>query len=494
MGRGKEAVTVALYLRLSSEDTDGKSESESISNQRNLLHHYIHNTPDLCGADVVEFCDDGWSGKNFDRPAVKKLLEQTKMGEIQCIVVKDLSRFGRDYITVGNYITRVFPFLNVRFIAVNDHFDSSRREDIYSLDTSFRALIYDMYSRDASKKVKTAKERLARKGVNINPVAPFGYVKDPNDKHKLIPDPNTAGVVRRIFSLVADGNSIEATARILNNEETQPPSQSKKGTSSEHANWGNKCWNTGAIYRILRDRQYIGCFVYGKRVRPQIGARQQLTTDFEDRIVVENCHEPLVSNDLFEAVQKRLGEQKHEKHSMHGYPLSKKVICGVCGYAIVPHGHKERYYLCQRPRIVPGLGCYTEKAAIQQAEARKKYAQELQKKVQECRAEQEALSAAITRLYESYVDDHLTKETYSEQKAVLSEKLKQAQRAEGDLLIQTSAGDSGNSEFIEKYRDLDGLATLSQEQIGDLLERVTIYPGGRIEIKLRFVDGNIGTQ
>lgn len=130
-------MTVALYLRLSSEDTDGKSESESISNQRDLLHHYIHNTPDLCGADVVEFCDDGWSGKNFARPAVKKLLEQIKMGEIQCIVVKDLSRFGRDYITVGNYITRVFPFLNARFIAVNDHFDSSRREDIYSLDTSF---------------------------------------------------------------------------------------------------------------------------------------------------------------------------------------------------------------------------------------------------------------------------------------------------------------------------------------------------------------------
>ena len=107
-------MTVALYLRLSSEDNDGKSESESISNQRNLLLHYIHNAPSLCSADVVEFCDDGWSGKNFDRPAIKELLERTKSGGIQCILVKDLSRFGRDYITVGNYISRVFPFLNVR--------------------------------------------------------------------------------------------------------------------------------------------------------------------------------------------------------------------------------------------------------------------------------------------------------------------------------------------------------------------------------------------
>ena len=419
-------MTVALYLRLSSEDNDGKSESESISNQRNLLLHYIHNAPSLCSADVVEFCDDGWSGKNFDRPAIKELLERTKSGGIQCILVKDLSRFGRDYITVGNYISRVFPFLNVRFIAVNDHFDSSRREDIYNLDTSFRALIYDMYSRDASKKVKTAKERLARRGVNINPVAPFGYVKDHNDRHKLIPDPKTAGVVRKIFSLVANGNSIEAAARTLNDEGIKPPSQRKKGTSSEHANWHNEHWSKNAVYTILRDRQYIGCFVYGKRVRPQIGTHQQLTTDFEDRIVVEDCHEPLVSKELFEAVQERLGKQKHEKHVMHNNPLSKKVICGVCGYAIVPRGKSERYYLCQKPRTVSGLGCYGEKileseilatvseaifqqarlaadldkAAPQQAEEREKYAQEIQRKVQKCKAEQEVLSAQITKLYE----------------------------------------------------------------------------------------------
>lgn len=508
-------MTVALYLRLSSEDNDGKSESESISNQRNLLLHHIHSAPDFCGANVVEFCDDGWSGKNFDRPAVKELLERAKKGEIQCIMVKDLSRFGRDYITVGNYITRVFPFLNVRFIAVNDLFDSSRREDIYSLDTSFRALIYDMYSRDASKKVKTAKQRLAKRGVNINPVAPFGYVKDPNDRHKLIPDPKTAGVVRKIFSLVADGNSIEATARTLNDEGIKPPSQSKRGTSSEHANWHNEHWSKNAVYTILRDRQYIGCFVYGKRVRPQIGAHQQLTTDFEDRIIVEDCHEPLVPKELFEAAQKRLGEQRHEKHSMHNEPLSKKVICGVCGYAIIPRGQKERYYLCQSPRTVPGLSCYgekileseilaavseailqqarlavdLEKITVQQAAMREKQTQELRQKLQESKAEQARLSAEITKLYEGYVDGKLTKQTYSEQKSALSEKLKQVHRAE-ELFTQSAVCDSGQSEFVEKYRGLAGMEVLTKEQIGDLLERVTVFPEGRLEIKLRFLDGN----
>lgn len=197
---------IAIYIRLSLEDDDilyGKLESESITNQRNLLLDYIRNSPELCHAEVTEFCDDGYSGKNFDRPGVKKLLEAAQSGTVQCILVKDLSRFGRDYITVGNYVSRVFPFLGIRFIAVNDHIDSMRKGDIDSIDTAFKTIIYDMYSRDLSKKVRSAKHQLAKRGVYINPVAPYGYQKDPSDKHRLIPDPNTADVVRRIFTLVA---------------------------------------------------------------------------------------------------------------------------------------------------------------------------------------------------------------------------------------------------------------------------------------------------
>ena len=150
-------MTVAKYLRLSAEDADlrqsGKQESNSIGNQRNLLDSFIQQKEDFADAEIVEFCDDGWSGKNFDRPAVKELLEQTKHGKIQCIIVKDMSRFGRDYLTVGNYISKVFPFLGVRFIAVNDGIDSIRPQDVDSLDTSFKALLYDLYSREDRKSV-----------------------------------------------------------------------------------------------------------------------------------------------------------------------------------------------------------------------------------------------------------------------------------------------------------------------------------------------------
>ena len=159
---------VAMYLRLSSEDGDlkdtGKAESESISNQRGLLQNFISSRPDFSGWEVSEFCDDGWSGKNFERPSFLQMMEQVKQGQIHCIVVKDLSRFGRDYLVVGNYISRVFPFLGVRFIAVNDNFDSARPQDIDSLDTSFKTLIYDLYSRELSAKVKSAKRMRAEKG------------------------------------------------------------------------------------------------------------------------------------------------------------------------------------------------------------------------------------------------------------------------------------------------------------------------------------------
>ena len=158
----------AMYLRISSEDEDlrtgEKNESESISNQRSLLREYVSGHAELAGSEILEFCDDGWSGTNFERPAVKALLEQVRRGQVNCIVVKDLSRFGRDYLTVGDYISRVFPFLGVRFISVNDGFDSSNPLDIDSLDTSFRTLIYDLYSRDLSRRVKSAKRARAERG------------------------------------------------------------------------------------------------------------------------------------------------------------------------------------------------------------------------------------------------------------------------------------------------------------------------------------------
>ena len=189
-------MTVAKYLRISNEDVDlrsaGKDESDSIANQRNLLDSFIAQQNNFAQADIIEFCDDGWSGKNFERPGVRAMLEQVKRGKIQCIVVKDLSRFGRDYLTVGNYISKIFPFMGVRLIAVNDGLDSARPGDVDSLDTSFKALLYDLYSRDLSRKVKNAKRFRAQRGDFVAPFAPYGYKKSPENHNQLIIDPPAA--------------------------------------------------------------------------------------------------------------------------------------------------------------------------------------------------------------------------------------------------------------------------------------------------------------
>lgn len=216
--------SLAIYLRISVEDKGkGNDDSKSISNQRNLLLNYAKNSPDLSEYPIQEFCDDGLSGKIFNRPYFQKMIEAVKQGEIYCILVKDISRFGRDYITVGGYLSYFFPFFNVRFISVIDNFDSSRPGDIDSLDVAFKTLTYDFYSRDLSAKVRQAKLALAKEGNFLPAFAPYGYTKNPANTRKLIPDPDTAPIVQHIFSLASQGFSTKQIAKELNDNNILTP-------------------------------------------------------------------------------------------------------------------------------------------------------------------------------------------------------------------------------------------------------------------------------
>ena len=247
----------ALYCRLSLED-GRENESMSISNQKLMLKDYAEKN----GMFQYEYyVDDGYTGRNFNRPSFQRMIADIEAGKVGCVITKDLSRLGRNYIEAGSYIEIFFPKHNVRYIAVTDGVDSLTRQEMDI--TPFKNILNDMYSRDISKKVKSAKLRLAQRGININPVAPYGYLKDPGDKHKLIPDPKTAPTVQRIFALVAGGTSTEKVAEILNTEGIPTPSQSKVGTSSSHANWNPNYWRRATIDWIIRDRQYIGSMVYG---------------------------------------------------------------------------------------------------------------------------------------------------------------------------------------------------------------------------------------
>lgn len=338
---------IAKYLRLSNEDGTGKGESESIGGQRKLIDGYIKKTPAFIAAEVFEFCDDGHTGTNFERPAMQRLLAAARQGEINCIIVKDFSRFGRSYIEVGNFLEKVLPFLGVRFISVNDGYDSENTRCIGGLDTAFKNLLNDLYSRDCSVKVKNGKRTTALQGKYQNPWAPFGYVKSVQERGKLEADPEAAEIVRHIFALFLEGRGTVEVARILNRDGV-PTKSEYRAAQGDKMRWqhaGEKAsWNAAAVRGILTDARYIGSVVYGKRMAKGVAAHRNIQSPAEKQVTVENCHEPLISRVDFERAQAMLTKGVH--HDKSDRPLVGKIKCGVCGHAMPLRRGKEPYFTC----------------------------------------------------------------------------------------------------------------------------------------------------
>lgn len=217
---------LALYLRLSKEDGDILDESNSITNQRRILHKYIEQNPELAEFCLKEYVDDGYSGRNFERPGVMKLLEDVKAGKVSGIIVKDFSRFGRNHIEVGDYIEKIFPLLDIRFIAVNNHFDSSDYNGTTpDMDVSFQNLMYDYFSEENSIKIKNDLFKRRMRGNFMAAFAPFGYVKSPQNHNQLLIDPKAAQIVRIIFEKYLECGVKAEVARYLNNEGIPTPQE-----------------------------------------------------------------------------------------------------------------------------------------------------------------------------------------------------------------------------------------------------------------------------
>ena len=207
---------IALYIRLSVEDQMKKEESESIINQRSYLNDYLNRYDEFKEFQREEFVDDGYSGTNEKRPAFQRMLEEVKTGQVKIIIVKDLSRFMRDYIVLGDYLENIFPFMGIRFIAINDGYDSAKEKgNGTDLDVQFKGLLYDFYSKDIAQKVKSVTTELKKQGKYLGWSPPLGYMKDPSDKHKIIVDKETAWIVRKVFDLALEGISTRKIAAIM---------------------------------------------------------------------------------------------------------------------------------------------------------------------------------------------------------------------------------------------------------------------------------------
>lgn len=284
----------AIYIRLSDKNKI-KQESNSIINQRNLIRNYINHTPDLLNAVVKEYCDDGFTGVNFNRPKLQELLQDVELGLIECIIVKDFSRFGRNYVLVGRYLEEILPMYGVRFISIGNSYDSKNR-DSYTVMTGFYNIAYAYYSKEVSAKVKEGKRNSALKGYYSGSVPPYGYKKSKENKHKLEIDEKAAKIVREIFEMRVQGVSSREIADYLNNKKIDSPKVYYNRNNQK--NIIKTKWSAEHINRIIHNRCYLGIVENHKTYAPSL--RTKKPTSKSDWISIPAMHSPLISQKIFD--------------------------------------------------------------------------------------------------------------------------------------------------------------------------------------------------
>lgn len=518
---------IAMYLRLSIEDKKkGMDESNSIANQRKLITDYIAGRPELAGNDVCEYCDDGFSGTNLERPGMKKLLETVKSRQIQCIIVKDMSRFSRDYIELGTYLNQIFPFLGIRFISVNDFYDSKEQKGTtVAIDTAFQSLVYDLYSKDLSLKLKAAFKSRSDAGEYVFAQLPFGYERNKEIKNQVVVNEKEAKIVRRIFSLAADGKGTTEIARILHREGI-PTAMQMRGINRS-TNGEKLSWSAHKVRRILNNRFYIGDMVYGKSVRESVGSGKAVMLPRSEWKVIKGHHEPLVSPEIFRLVSASCQEQaKHQGAKKH--PLIGKVFCGGCGYAVnykMPSWRKHDMQLWCRKHSILGIpecctyfnGTILEETVLLMlnhelmkrgdVEEQSKYLERFQKEhmealeksLKECRQKQKQIQKDRNGLYEGYAANKITAEEYRRRADCLETKIQELRKKEEELEAEYSQTEE---EYRAKKQDMKQIIRyahiekLTQEVVDTFIKKIYVYKDKRVEIEWNFSEGlgRVGIQ
>ena len=526
----KRIYHAAIYVRLSKEDGDvagaSKAESNSISNQKELIRDFLKDKEDI--VVVSERVDDGYSGSSFERPGFQQMLEDIRRGVVDCVVVKDLSRFGREYIDTGRYIERLFPALGVRFIAVNDHYDSLRGDGQGDeILVPFKNLINDAYCRDISVKIRSHLEVKRRNGEFIGAFAPYGYQKDGEDRHRLVVDAYAAGVVRDIFRMKLHGMSQDAIAGKLNRDGILSPMEYKnsRGINFRTAFRVKAAsgWSPVAVRRILENEVYIGNLVQGRQSTPNHKVKKSIRKDKGDWVRVEKNHEPVVSERDFAVVQKLLGMDTRTAPDREGvYLLSGIAVCGDCGAPMVRkvssvNGKRYCYYICSGhkaggscgPHRIPvqaledavfvllkrHIGCildlergleYAGTVPFRDLDVRK-----LEERREKLLGEAERCRELRMMLYEDMKDGVITKEDYVEFHAAYEARGKEAQEAAGKAEREIRAvleGDEDKYRWISYFKEYRDIGELTRNVVVALISEVRVYDRENIEVVFDFAD------
>lgn len=515
---------LAMYLRLSLEDkradSDGnliQDESNSIGNQRKQILEYIHHDPELAEHEVMEFSDDGYSGTNMERPGMQKLLKEVKANNIRCIIVKDMSRFSRDYIEIGTYLNQIFPFMGIRFISLNDHYDSREHHgSTIEIDTAFQTLLYDLYSKDVSVKVKASFENKCANGEYVFGQVPFGYEKSREVKNTVIVNEKEAEIVRHIFSLAMQGKSSTQIAKQLYEEKIPTATQIRR-PGTEVKDGRLHTWSGQAVRTILNNRFYLGEMAYGKTVRKSVGSKDGIAVPKEDWKVIPNHHEALISEEIFEQVS-AFRPESSTKRNREKHPLTGKLYCGGCGYSLSykPPLAKTRYrrFECRKHSQLQILECCTyinadileetvlfmlNKELMLRGNAMKQKEnlfsfQEagihaLKKKLDEYRQTKKQTQAEKDVLYEKYAMKELPVAEYQRKAKELTEKISSLSVLEVEAAEKLAGFEKEYRKAEEDMKQIirySHIEILTQEVVDTFIKKVYAYRDKRVEIEWNF--------
>ena len=526
--RISDTYRVAMYLRLSQDDEkydkDFKAESNSISNQRLQIQDYIDKNEEMELAK--EYVDDGYSGIHFERPAFKEMMEDVITGSINCIVVKDLSRFGRDYIDSGRYLQRVFPSLDIRFIALNDNYDSfTASETEKNLVIPFKNFINDNYCRDTSAKVRSVCKVKRKQGQFISNYAPYGYEKDEENKHKIVIDKEVEYVVRKIFSMKLEGYSSYSIAKHLNDNGIPSPMEHKKAKGIRYkTGFSTKAvakWDTPAVNRILINEIYIGTLQQGKREKINYKLDKVVSKDRSDWIEIEDNHEAIIDPHDFEIVQKLLkcdikaktvGEkadlfsgllfckdcnaQMTKKVDKRGKTPTVYYICSSynkgqdCSRHSIKQEELQRTVLEMIRHYIQYLGEYESVSEkIKEMEVSYELFQKIDKRQEYTKKSKAKFELLKSSLYQDLKEGIIAEEEFYDMREFYTNRI-----VESELILEKQSKEIarlykkslGNQNFLADIKKYQNIGTLERGLLVRLVDKIYVLEDKKIEIQFNY--------
>lgn len=505
---------VAIYIRLSKEDVDkGYDESESIVNQRGLLTEYVEKLGvEYELVDIYE--DPGYTGTNFNRPDFQRMIRDINSGKVNMVVTKDLSRLGRDYIETGEYIEKWFPENNVRYVSVTDGIDTFETSNGNNDIAPFKSILNDMYSKDLSKKIRTALHTMQKQGKWVGGKTAIGYMKDPNDKNKLIICEPEAEIVKNIFNMALAGNQVGVIRDYLNTNNIPTANQSRYNKDS--------FWENKTIKNILRNKVYIGTTEQNKRSRISYKNRKLRPNPKEQWNVVENTHPPIIDKKVFNMVQKMVIVQSYNRNEKKNtFLLDGLLFCYECHHKIGVRGKKNGHYymVCNNYRRNSKLNLCTshgfsyenlegivlsyiknlfteidsEKIELNIRKNRTKY--DYEKMLKKLENEVKLINDNIDQMYVDKLNGKITEAMYERLYKKLIDEAKQKEREYIEIQEMQNTSKQDDSENIKKLvKEFLELKELTPEVMKVIINRIEIHQDKQVDLYFNFKQLNNITQ